>query len=162
MIRGLGVMLDADLAEIYGVSTKRLNEQVKRNRRRFPHDFMFRLTSQVALTLNRSQVATGSQKHRDPRHRPYAFTEHGAVMLASVLNTAVAVEASLLVVRALVKLRQIISLHTELSRRLTLPEHKYAGHDEKLREVLDLLRQLMPPAEPEDREPIGFPPPKKR
>ncbi|MEW6745335.1 MAG: ORF6N domain-containing protein [Planctomycetota bacterium] len=88
VVRGLRVMLDADLAEIYGVSTKRLNEQVKRNRRRFPEDFMFRLTSQEAFAVNRSQIATSSQKHRDPRHRPYAFTEHGAVMLASVSNTA--------------------------------------------------------------------------
>src|SRR5438046_761633 len=78
LLRGHRVMLDADLAEIYQVSTKRLNEQVKRNRRRFPEDFMFRLTHDEVEELNRSQFATGSQKHRDPRFPPYAFTEHGA------------------------------------------------------------------------------------
>jgi len=99
LIRGQKVMLDAGLADIYGVSTKRLNEQVKRNRSRFPKDFMFRLTGPEVQQLNRSQIATGSQKHRDPRFPPYAFTEHGAVMLASVLNSQVAVRASIVVGR---------------------------------------------------------------
>src|SRR5215469_1958799 len=91
LIRGEKVMLDSDLAALYGVTTKRLNEQVKRNRKRFPQDFMFQLTPTEVQELNRSQNATGSQKHRDPRFRPYAFTEHGAVMLASVLNSQIAI-----------------------------------------------------------------------
>jgi hypothetical protein len=94
------VILDADLAVLYGVTTKRLNEQVKRNAARFPPDFLFRLTATETRALNRSQSATGSQKHRDPRFPPFAFTEHGAIMAATVLNSASAVEMSLYVVRA--------------------------------------------------------------
>ncbi len=101
VLRGCKVMLDADLAELYGVQTKRLNEQVKRNAERFPEDFMFRLTLSEVDGLNRSQIATGSSKHRDPRFPPFAFTEHGALMAASVLDSPRAVEASLYVVRAL-------------------------------------------------------------
>jgi len=88
LIRAQKVMLDADLAELYGVPTKRLNEQVKRNQNRFPEDFMFRLTRAEVEALNRSQIATGSQKHRDPRFPPFAFTEHGAIQAANVLNSA--------------------------------------------------------------------------
>src|SRR5713101_7336005 len=87
VVRGRRVILDSDLARIYDVTTKRLNEQVKRNRERFPSDFMFRLTADEAKLAHRSQIATGSQKHRDPRYFPYAFTEHGAVMAANVLNS---------------------------------------------------------------------------
>src|ERR1039457_5178559 len=104
-VRGHRVMLDADLAAVYHGTTKRLNEQVKRNNARSPEDFMFRLTADEVAELNQSQFATGSQKHRDPRFPPFAFTEHGAVMLASVLNSKVAVEASIQVVRAFVRIR---------------------------------------------------------
>jgi hypothetical protein len=85
-VRNLRVILDSDLAALYGVSTKRLNEQVKRNAARFPEDFMFRLSASKTEALNRSHFATGSQKHRDPRFPPFAFTEHGAIMAATVLN----------------------------------------------------------------------------
>lgn len=95
LVRGHKVLLDAELAALYGVTTKRLNEQVKRNAERFPQDFMFRLSRAETEALNRSQIATGSQKHRDPRFPPYAFTEHGAIMAATVLNSARAVEMSL-------------------------------------------------------------------
>jgi hypothetical protein len=118
LIRGEKVMLDTDLALLYGVTTKRLNEQVKRNRKRFPQDFMFHLTQSEIQELNRSHFATGSQKHRDPRYRPYAFTEHGAVMLASVLNSQIAITASIQVVRAFVRLRSVLAAHKELARRL--------------------------------------------
>lgn len=118
LIRGEKVMLDSDLAILYRVTTKRLNEQVKRNRRRFPQDFMYQLTPTEVRELNRSQNATGSQKHRDPRYRPYAFTEHGAVMLASVLNSQVAITASIQVVRAFVRLRSVLAAHKELAKRL--------------------------------------------
>jgi hypothetical protein len=157
-IRSHKVMLDADLAELFGVTTKRLNEQVKRNRERFPDDFMFQLTLDEMLALNRSQIATGSQKHRDPRARPYAFTEHGAVMLSAVLNTPVAVQASILVVRAFIRLRLMITSNVELARRLADLERKYTGHDKQLKEIITLIRKLMePPPEP-PREPIGFQP----
>src|SRR6266478_3520973 len=101
-IRAQRVMLDADIAELYQVPTKRLNEQVKRNLGRFPEDFMFRLTSSEAEELNRSQFATTSQKHRGPRLLPYAFTEHGVAMLSAVLNSKRAVQMSILIVRAFV------------------------------------------------------------
>ncbi len=97
-LRGQRIMLDSDLAALYGVPTKRLNEQVKRNAERFPADFMFRLNSEEIESLNRSQIATGSQKHRDPRFSPFAFTEHGAIMAATVLNSPRAVEVSIFVV----------------------------------------------------------------
>jgi hypothetical protein len=153
-IRGHRVMLDADLAEIYRVTTKRLNEQVKRNHSRFPEDFMFRLTAQEVGELNRSQIATGSQKHRDPRFPPYAFTEHGAVMLASVLNSTVAVEASIQVVRAFIRIRTILAAHKELARKLEELERKY---DARFKVVFEAIRQLMRPELPEpSRRPIGF------
>jgi hypothetical protein len=118
LIRGEKVMLDTDLALLYGVTTKRLNEQVKRNRKRFPEDFMFQLTPAEVQELNRSQNATGSQKHRDPRYRPFAFTEDGAVMLASVLNSQIAITAGIQVVRAFVRLRSVLAAHKELAKRL--------------------------------------------
>ena len=96
LVRGQKVLLDADLARLYGTTTKRLNEQVKRNAARFPLDFMFRLTADETQALNRSQIATGSQRHRDPRFPPVAFTEHGAMMAAMVLNSALAIETSVL------------------------------------------------------------------
>jgi hypothetical protein len=107
-IRGQRVMLDSDLAEVYSVTTKRLNEQVKRNIERFPEDFMFQLTEQDIEGM-RSQIATASK--RNIRFRPYVFTEHGAVMLASVLKSQIAIEASIQVVRAFIQMRTILMLH---------------------------------------------------
>ena len=151
-IRGEKVMLDSDLAEIYGVETKALNQAVKRNASRFPEDFMFRLTPADVAELNRSQIVTGSQKHRDPRFPPYAFTEHGALMLANVLNSERAAQTSVLVVRAFVRLRQLLSSNAELARKLESLEKKY---DAQFKIVFDAIRQLMsPPAKP-NRE-IGF------
>ncbi len=135
VVREQRVMLDADLAKIYSVTTKRLNEQVKRNRHRFPEDFMFQLTVEEMDNLNRSQIATGSQKHRDPRFLPYAFTEHGAVMLASVLNSPIAIEASIRVVKAFVRLRTILAIHQELAQKLETLERKYEEHDEQFKTV---------------------------
>src|SRR5437016_2247435 len=108
VLRGQKVLLDSELAAIYDVTTKRLNEQVRRNARRFPEDFLFRLTRSEVQALNRSHFATGSQKHRDPRVPPFAFTEHGAIMAAAVLNSPRAVEMSVYIVRAFVKLREFI------------------------------------------------------
>jgi len=118
VLRGHRVIVDADLAALYGVTTKRLNEQVKRNGQRFPDDFMFRLTGTEVAVLNRSQFATGSQKHRDPRFPPFAFTEHGAIMAATILNSSRAVEMSLYVVRAFVKLRELLISNRELAQKL--------------------------------------------
>ena len=158
LIRGEKVMLDADIAELYGVATKRLNEQIRRNSDRFPEDFAFQLTVEewqgVKLRddLNRSQIATGSQKHRDPRFLPWVFTEHGAIMAATVLNSKQAVAMSVYVVRAFVKLREMIGSHKDLAKRLDDLEKKY---DSQFKVVFDAIRQLMTPPETKKRR-IGF------
>ena len=149
-------MLDADLAELYGVTTKRLNEQVKRNSARFPEDFVFRLTPAEVEALNRSQIATGSQRHRDPRFAPYAFTEHGTIQAANVLNSPRAVDMGVHVVRAFVRLREMISTHKELARKLDELERKIATHDQAIAGLIDAIRQLMTPPEPSKKRKIGF------
>jgi hypothetical protein len=152
LIRGHKVMIDSDLAELYGVTTKRLNEQVKRNRKRFPEDFMFQLTAEEVGQLNRSQFATGSQKQRDPRFRPYVFTEHGTVMLASVLNSQTAIDASIQVVRVFIRLREMLATHKELAQKLEQLEKMY---DAQFRVVFDAIRKLMEPPSVSRRR-IGF------
>ena len=142
-------MLDEDLAEIYGVTTKRLNEQARRNKGRFPDDFMFALTREEFTNL-KSQSATSRWGGR--RHPPNVFTEHGAVMLASVLKSPVAVMASIQVVRAFVRLREMLASHEDLARKLTDLEKKY---DYRFQVVFDAIRQLMePPRKPHPK--IGF------
>jgi len=154
VIRGRKVMLGSHLAELYGVSTKRLNEQVKRNKQRFPADFMFRLTPAESRRL-RSQFATSNPQHGGPRYRPFAFTEHGAMMVASVLNTRRAVEASLYVVRAFVKLRELLGTHKQLARKLAELEGRLEEHDEEITALFEAIRRLMePPDKPS--KPIGF------
>jgi hypothetical protein len=159
VLRGQRVLLDAELAALYGVITKRLNEQVKRNAERFPEDFMFRLTPAETESLNRSHFATGSQKHRDPRFPPYAFTEHGAIMAATILNSPRAIEMSVYVVRAFVQLRELLSSNKELARRFAQLEarldKKLAEHDEAIAAILSAIRQLMHSPAPK-RRPIGF------
>lgn len=159
ILRGQRILLDAELAALYGVTTKRLNEQVKRNAERFPEDFLFRLRSDEVEALNRSHFATGSQKHRDPRFPPYAFTEHGAIMAATVLNSPRAVEMGIYVVRAFVKLRELLSSNKELARRLDALEarleKKLATHDQAIAAMLSAIRQLLNPP-PSKRRPIGF------
>jgi hypothetical protein len=155
VLRGYKVLLDAELAALYGVTTKRLNEQVKRNNERFPDDFMFRLTPAELDSLNRSQFATGSQRHRDPRFPPYAFTEHGAIMAANVLASPRAIEMSVHVVRAFVRLREMISTNKELARKLDELERKLATHDQAIAGLIEAIRELMSPPEPK-RRPIGF------
>jgi len=124
-IRGERVMLDRDLAELYGVSTAALNQAVRRNRDRFPEDFMFQLTSAEVAELNRSQIVIGSQKHRDPRSKPNAFTEQGVAMLASVLRSKRAITVNIEIVRAFVNLRRLFMSDKELARRLDELESKY-------------------------------------
>jgi hypothetical protein len=163
VLRGQRVMLDADLAILYGVSTRRLNEQLRRNRARFPSDFVFRLSAAETRELDRSQFATGSQKHRDPRFPPYAFTEHGAIMAASILNSARATEVSVYVVRAFVELRGALSANRELARRLeqleSRIENRLAKHDDTIVDILAAIRRLMSPPARSGR-PIGFVVPK--
>jgi hypothetical protein len=153
-VRGHRVMLDTHLAELYGVTTKRLNEQVKRNIGRFPDDFMFQI-NELELENLRSQIATlksvGHGQHR--KYLPHVFTEHGALMLASVLNSPVAVKASVQVVRAFVKMRETMLAHKELSRRLNDMERKY---DKQFRVVFDALRELMEPPPAPSKKQIGF------
>jgi len=174
-IRGVRVMLDSDLAAIYGVSTKRLNEQVKRNLDRFPADFMFQLSAKEAAALrsqiatgspqtvdyqrsvsDRSQFATGSQKHRDPRLRPWAFTEHGALQVANILNSANAIHMGVFVIRAFVKMREHLATNAAILKRLAEIDKSLLVHDSALRDIYQkLLPLLSPPPDPPRRK-IGF------
>ena len=151
-IRNKKVMLDGDLAELYGISTKRLNEQVRRNIDRFPEDFMFILSKEESDSL-RSQFATlkkGRGQHS--KYLPYAFTEHGAIMAATILNSPRAVEMSIFVVRAFVKLREMLSSHKDLKRKIEEMEKKY---DSQFKIVFNAIKELMSPPEKPIRK-IGF------
>lgn len=128
-LRERRVLLDADLAVLYGVPTKALNQAVKRNSELFPEDFVFRLTRAENESLNRSQIVTGSKRHRDPRFPPYVFTEHGAIMAATVLKSPRAVETSVYIVRAFVKLREMLAANETLIQKLNELEHKLQSHD---------------------------------
>jgi len=155
LLRGKRVILDAELATLYGVTTKALNQAVKRNTERFPQDFVFRLNRVELDALNRSQFVTGSQKHRDPRFLPFAFTEHGAIMAATVLNSPRAVDMSLYVVRAFVRLRELLASNVELASRLDELERKLKGQDTAITAILSAIRELtsMPVSK---RRGIGF------
>lgn len=171
-LRGERVLLDADLAALYGVTTSALNQAVKRNSGRFPEDFAFRLRPEEAAHLrsktaissqqhaeskkdfqNPSQTVTGSQKHRDPHYLPWAFTEHGALMAANILRSARAVQTSVQVVRAFVRLRQMIATNKDLAKRLDELESKY---DRQFKVVFDAIRELMAPPPTKPRRRIGF------
>jgi ORF6N domain len=152
LIRDQKVLLDADLAALYGVETKALVRAVKRNIERFPEDFMFQLTAEEFDTL-RSQFGTSSQ-WGGRRYAPYAFTEQGVAMLSSVLRSERAVEVNIAIMRAFVRLREMLSSHAGLARRLDELEQRY---DEHFRVVFDAIRQLMAPlTEPEKKRRIGF------
>jgi phage regulator Rha-like protein len=153
LIRGQRVMLDSDLAETYEVSTKQLNQQLKRNRNRFPEDFAFQLTAQEFTSL-RSQSVTSKQRG-GRRYLPWAFTEHGALMLASVLNSDVAVQASVRVVRAFVRLREMVAANTQLARKLKDLERRLDSHDETIVDLFAALKKLLEP-EAKPRREIGF------
>jgi hypothetical protein len=153
LIRAQRVMLDFDLARVYGVKLKRLNEQVRRNADRFPKDFAFQLTPQEVANM-RSQFATASK--RNIRYLPWAFTEHGALMLASVLNSPVAVEASVRVVRTFVLMRTQLAANQELARNVADLEQRVGGHDEAIANLFEAIRQLVEPPLPENRREIGF------
>jgi len=153
LIRGQRVMLDSDFAAIYQVSTKRLNEQLRRNRGRFPADFAFQLTSEELISL-RSQFAT-LKRQGGRRYLPWVFTEHGAIMLASVLNSDVAVQASVRVVRAFVRLRVMVTGSAALAVKLAELERRLDSHDESIANLFQVLRQLLAQPEKSKRE-IGF------
>src|SRR5216110_984655 len=153
-IRGQRVMLDSDLAAIYGTSTMRLNEQFKRNRTRFPDDFAFVLTREEFTNLI-SQNAI-SRSHGGRRSLPVAFTEHGAIMLASVLNSDVAVQASVRVVRAFVKLREMVAANAQLAVKLEELERRLDSHDEAIVDLFAALKRLVEPPAPPKRREIGF------
>jgi len=154
LVRGEKVIIDADLAEFYGVATKRLNEQVKRNRNRFPDDFMFRLNAEekAEVVANCDHL----QRLKYSRTMPCAFTEHGAIMAASVINSPIAIEMSVFVVRAFVKLRQTIAQHKELSRKITQLERGLAEHDSQIQSLVQAIKQLLNPKLPPKKRRIGF------
>jgi len=153
LVRGQRVMLDSVLAEIYGVSTKRLNEQLKRNRKRFPADFAFQLTAQEFMNL-KSQIATSSS-HGGKRKPPWVFTEHGAIMLASVLKSDIAIQASVRVVRAFVRLREMVAANAQLAAKLKELERRLDSHDEAIVDLFAALNRLLEPPEKPKRK-IGF------
>jgi hypothetical protein len=155
VVRGHKVLLDADLATLYGVTTKRLNEQVRRNRERFPEDFVFQLAQDEYEAL-RSHFATSNAGRGGRRYLPYVFTEHGAIMAAAVLNTPRAVEMSLYVVRTFVRLREMLSSNKELARKLNELERKLGAHDQAITGILNAIRELMTPPEPPKKRRMGF------
>ena len=169
LVRGERVMLDSALAEIYGVSTKRLNQQLRRNRKKFPADFAFQLTTEEFANL-KSQIATSSSgpsrqgnlrsqnvtsSYGGRRYRPWVFTEHGAIMLATVLNSDIAVQASVRVVRAFVQMRELVSANALLARKLAELEAKSDTHDRAIAQLFQAIRSLIEPPPVKKRE-IGF------
>ncbi|MDO8890537.1 MAG: ORF6N domain-containing protein [Sulfurimicrobium sp.] len=153
LVRGQKVMLDADLAMLYGVETRALVQSLKRNMQRFPEDFMFQLTEEEWEVLRSQSVISKGRGGR--RYAPYAFTEHGALMLASILNSQRAIEVGILVVRAFVRLRELLAGNKELAAKLDELERKLSTHDQAITGLIDTVRQLMSPPAREKR-PIGF------
>ncbi len=153
LIRGRKVMLDKDLAELYGIETKRLNEQVRRNLKRFPEDFMFQLAKEDSENL-RSQIATSSWGGQ--RYASFAFTEQGVAMLSSVLNSDRAIEVNIIIMRAFVKLREILFAHKELNQKLEALERKVGKHDVEIQLILKAIRDLMAPPPEKPKPGIGF------
>ena len=184
VVRNQRVILDADLARLYGVTTKSFNQAVKRNADRFPEDFAFQLTiqevaqlrsqavtsntelidtkredqnrSQIAISSNRSQFVTGSQKHRDPRLRPWAFTEHGAVMAANILRSERAIHMSVFVVRVFVRLREHVVANQAILKRLAEIDRTLLQHDSALLDLYEKLLPLLQPLPDHPKRRIGF------
>src|SRR6266481_4999977 len=154
VLRHQKVILDTDLAELYGVPVKRLNEQIKRNQERFPSDFMFQLNPEEQASL-RSQSATSNQGRGGRRYAPYAFTEHGAIMAATVLNSERAVQMSVFVVRAFVRLREMLATNRRLAGKIYEWENRLDTHDSAIQDLVEALKELMTPKKP-SRVRIGF------
>jgi hypothetical protein len=156
ILRGQRVILDSHLAAIYGVTTGRLNEAVKRNARRFPEDFMFRLSREEAeRSRSHFAILNGGRRGSNVKYLPHAFTEHGAIQVANVLNSARAIEMGVYVVRAFLRLRDLLASNATLARKLDELERKYQHHDDAIKAILSAIRELMNPPEPK-RRPIGF------
>ena len=155
IVRGQRVLLDADLARFYGESTKRLNQQVRRNRERFPEDFMFELTAEEFADL-RLQSATSSAGHGGRRYAPLAFTEHGAIMASMVLNSERATALSVYVVRAFVELRALLANNKELAAKVNSLERKVSVHERSIGQLADAMSELLAAPAPPPKRPIGF------
>ncbi len=154
LLRGQRVMIDRDLADLYGVETKYLNRQVKRNRERFPPEFMIRLTNS-----ERNELVTNWHRFASLKHStvlPYAFTEHGVAMLSSVLHGKRAIHINILIIKVFVKLREILATHKELAQRLQELEVKIEKHDDAINAIFEAIRQLMAPPLQKPKRPIGF------
>lgn len=177
LVRGQKVLLDSDLADLYGVPTKALNQMVKRNSERFPADFAFQLTPQetgnwrvnTAISVpqdndlnkesrmwSRSVTSSRTQKYRAPRLLPWVFTEHGALMAANLLRSRQAVRTSLHVVRAFVRLREMVAANRELAKKLDALERRVSSHDDAITGIVKAIRELATPPEPKPRRRIGF------
>jgi ORF6N domain len=154
ILRHQRVILDVDLAELYGVTVKRLNQQVTRNRERFPSDFTFQLTAKEHETL-RLQIATSNKRRGGRRYAPHAFTEHGAIMAATVLNSERAVQMSVFVVRAFVRLREMLATNRRLAGKIDELENRLDTHDSVIQDLIEAIKELMTPEEP-SRIRIGF------
>jgi phage regulator Rha-like protein len=154
ILRHQRVILDSDLAELYGVTVKQLNQQIKRNRERFPTDFMFQLTAKENQIL-RSQIVTSSKKHGGRRYPPYAFTEHGAIMAATVLNSKQAIEMSVFVVRAFVRMREMLAKNRQLAAKINELDQRLKTHDTAIQDIIEAIKELMVPEGPSKRK-IGF------
>ncbi len=154
LIRGRKVMLDRDLAMLYGVETRALNQAVKRNSTRFPEDFMFQLTNDEAVVLSRSQFVT-LKRGQNIKYLPYVFTENGVAMLSSVLKSERAIEVNIQIMRTFTKLREILSTHKELAHKLAQLERKIEKHDDEIKVIFNAIRQLMTPPETSKKK-IGF------
>ena len=155
LIRGQKMMLDRELATLYGVETKNLNKAVRRNFDRFPSDFMFQLTAEEAQNL-RFQIGTSGSGYGGRRYLPYVFTEQGVAMLSSVLRSKQAVQVNVAIMRAFVRLREALALHKELARKLKQLEKKIEGHDTAIQSLFEAIRQLMAPPVREPKPEIGF------
>jgi hypothetical protein len=154
VLRHQRVILDADIAELYGVPVRVLNQQIKRNHERFPSDFVFQLTPKEHANL-RSQIVISSDMHGGRRYPPYAFTEHGAIMAATVLNSERAVEMSVFVVRAFVRLREMLANNRRLAGKIDELENRLDTHDSTIQHLIGAIRELMTPENP-PRKRIGF------
>jgi hypothetical protein len=154
VLRDAKVILDVDLAHLYGVPTGRLNQALKRNRRRFPKDFAFQI-SRAEQRILKSQSVISSGAHGGRRTTPWVFTEHGAIMAASILNTPRAIEMSVFVVRAFIRLRQLSLIHADLAVKLHRLEERVTVHDDELKQVIAALRAMLTPP-PKARRGIGF------
>jgi hypothetical protein len=155
IVRGEKVILDSDLAELYGVETRRLNEQVRRNIEKFPDDFMFQLTKEEFGNL-KSQIATSSSGWGGRRKPPLVFSEHGALQAANILKTDRANKMSVFIVRTFVRLREMVSTNEKLARKVDQLEHRVSSHDEILMDLIKKIRKLIDAPKPKNKQSIGF------